>query len=187
MVSNTCPGCWRVKIIYLPATITNDQLAQTFNLSNSRITIPKKQQFATYFAWIDGFVSEEDARDFVNQWSGSSIFGTAIKCNAFGPQSNDTPVCHALSNLTISDVKTHEPKPSPSKQFGTHSGSGFNGNQNSPSSSGLRAPLMFPKTTRPPNSPQLFNQHRNQTPQHPPSNPGFLQLQGSSKLLYGSR
>jgi hypothetical protein len=94
MASNIYSDCWRVKIIGLPATISYDQLAETFNLSKSRIIIPKRQMLPTYFAWIAGFVSEKGARDFVNEWSGSSIFGTTIKCNVLGPESPKPTVQH---------------------------------------------------------------------------------------------
>jgi hypothetical protein len=102
MASNTPSSSWSVKIISLPASITINQLAETFQLSTLRIKIPETQKTTTYFAWINDFVSEKDAKDFVDQWSDSSVFGTVIKCNVQAPRNIWRPINqHPQSNPVL--------------------------------------------------------------------------------------
>jgi hypothetical protein len=188
MASNTSSGCWSVKIIHLPASITIDQLAQTFNILASRIIIPKTQKFSTYFAWINDFASEKDARDFADQWSGSSVFGTTIKCNAIEPKQDDPHLHHELSKLSVSDVKTSSDVTSSNEPFKSYRNSGFKETQNSAISPSKPVPLMTPQMTRPPNTRPPFIRHPNQTPQHPPqSRPALPKSQEPSKLLHVDR
>jgi len=72
---------YSVNVLNLPTTITIHQLAQTFQLPNSRIYLPRIQKTTSYHAWINDFNSEQDANDFVKQWSNSHIFGgRSITC-----------------------------------------------------------------------------------------------------------
>jgi hypothetical protein len=117
MASNIPSSGWSVKIISLPASITIDQLAETFQLSTARICIPKIQKTITYFAWINDFVNEKDAKDFVDQWSNSHVFDTVIKCYVQGPKSGEAYVHHTRDNVSISHVKTADTR----RPFNQHS------------------------------------------------------------------
>ncbi|CAF1003538.1 unnamed protein product [Adineta steineri] len=90
MASNTFDGIWSVKIVYLPSSVTVQELANTFNVPFSRIRIPKVQQYNTYYAFINDFNSEQVARNFADQWSGSSVLGNIIKCSAVPRKDNDS-------------------------------------------------------------------------------------------------
>lgn len=82
MASNESNEFWCVKITPLPTSITINELSQTFNLPSSRIKIPRGQKTATYYAWINEFDNEITAKDFTTHWSGASVFGATIKCQA---------------------------------------------------------------------------------------------------------
>jgi hypothetical protein len=71
-----------VKITYLPAGITNVQLANKFRVPLDEIYIPANQQGNTYYAWVNGFRNEEDAIEFTQRWDRGRIFSTKMKCKA---------------------------------------------------------------------------------------------------------
>ncbi|CAF3768411.1 unnamed protein product [Rotaria sp. Silwood1] len=89
MAGNTKSGRWRVKVTSLPTSITIEQLAQSLHLSSSRIYIPKGQDKATYYAWINDFDDEQDANEFVLQNSQLIISDLHIKCFAVEPKDDD--------------------------------------------------------------------------------------------------
>jgi hypothetical protein len=142
MASNIPSGDWSVKIISLPASITINQLAETFQLPLSRIYIPKIQKTTTYFAWINHFTSEKDAKDFVDQWSGSSVFGTVIKCTVKEQKDGDAHVYHTRGNISVSHVKTQQDKTADT-QFKFDSNSGLKKMQSNLSSSSTYVPLII--------------------------------------------
>ncbi|UJR07429.1 hypothetical protein I4U23_011715 [Adineta vaga] len=104
MASNVIGGFWSVKITSLAQDVTVNDLAQTFNIPPSRIRIPRVQQYTTYYAFINDFTNEQVAREFAYQWSGSSVFGKRIKCDALPPKDNDFP--DVLPDLTTLDLST---------------------------------------------------------------------------------
>lgn len=175
-------GYWSVKIVPLPASITNDQLARTFNLPTSRINIPKVQRNATYIAWINGFIDEEDAKDFANQWTGASVLNTTIRCNAVAPKNDDKHVQHATSNLPKHGVKPHQERTASDKQFDSHSSSTFKENSSIFSSSNTPVSLMNLDTTGLHTERMSSNQHQNQTPQQVKPNPVLRPPQTPGKL-----
>ncbi len=107
MASNTYDGCYGVKIILLPASITIDKLSETFNIPPARIKIPREQKYATYYAFINGFDSKKAAQDFIDQWSGPSVFGTTIKCNLIEPKNDNSNIQETSSYVPESGVKAH--------------------------------------------------------------------------------
>lgn len=112
MISNTSVDYWSVQITYLPVSITEDQLAQTFRISKGRIKIPANQKFNTYFAaWINDFNTEREAKNFVDQWSGASIFGTNMKCIALKPDSDNINVPRSSGTPTYPQPKPLIPQP----------------------------------------------------------------------------
>ena len=88
MASNKPEGFWSVKIIALPNTITACELSEALNISIKRVRIPTGQLSETYYAFVNDFASEKRAREFANQWSGSTVFGEAIQCTAIPPKTN---------------------------------------------------------------------------------------------------
>jgi hypothetical protein len=90
MASNISSGSWRVKISPIPASLTVTQLAETINLSKSRISISKVEENNIYYARINGFISEEEANKFAHQWSDAAIFGETIKCILVVPNYEQT-------------------------------------------------------------------------------------------------
>ena len=90
MASNTFSGHWRVKIRPIPEPITFAQLAKRLNLSKSRVYVPKGRNNEVRYAWINDFISKEDAKEFARQWSGASVEGVTIDCVALSPK-NDEP------------------------------------------------------------------------------------------------
>ena len=160
MASNIPYSGWSVRIISLPASITVNQLAEIFQLSTSRIYIPQIQESDTYFAWINDFVSEKAAKDFIDQWSDSFEFGTDIKCNIREPKNGEAYIHHTQDNVLVSDVKTHQDKTADT-QFEFDSSSGFNETRNNRRISNTQCP---------------FNQH-------PQSNPVLPRPQAPSKII----
>ena len=80
MASNTPTNTWRVKITPVPASIGFTQLSHRLGLPKSRIFIPKVRDNETQYAWVNDFPSEEEATQFAQQLSSSSIFDETIKC-----------------------------------------------------------------------------------------------------------
>lgn len=89
MASNTYDGCWSVKISFLPESVTINRLSEAFHIPASRLYIPKHQQSSTNVAFVNNFNSEKAANDFADQWSGSTIFGTTIRCNVTRQKNNN--------------------------------------------------------------------------------------------------
>jgi len=107
MASNISSSSWRVKISPNPASITVTQLAETINLSNSRISISKVEQNNIHYARINGFISEEEANKFAHQWSDASIFGETIKCILVVPNYDQTSdILHSSCELLQPDIET---------------------------------------------------------------------------------
>ncbi len=78
---------WCVKITYLPAGITSEQLTKKFNIAEDRISIPLNQGGSNYYGRVNGFMIEEDANKFVQRWNKARIFSATIKCKAVPTQS----------------------------------------------------------------------------------------------------
>lgn len=136
MASNMLYGGWNVRIISLPVSITKNQLAETFQIPASRISIPKTQKTITYLAWINDFASEKDAKDFVALWSNSSVFGVIIKCYVSGPKTSERYVHHQPD------------KTSYNKQLDSRSSSSFKEEPSTFSSSITPVSLMTVDTIR---------------------------------------
>jgi hypothetical protein len=176
MASNVPSSRWSVKIISLPTSITINTLAETFQLPTSRICVPKIQKTITYFAWINDFVSEKDAKDFVNQWSDSSVFDTVIKCYVQGPESDKVYVHHTRDNGSISHATTH-PDKTADTQLEFDFSNEFKETRSSCSSSNSSVPSLIFETTGPSNTRRPFNQNAE-------SNPVLPRPQRPSKFLY---
>ncbi|UJR19686.1 hypothetical protein I4U23_022820 [Adineta vaga] len=85
MTSNNSSIKWSVQISPLPSSISREKLAQELHLPQKLyISIPKNNSCA----WINNFIDEDDAKEFVRQWSGATIQGQKIKCTATS-RSND--------------------------------------------------------------------------------------------------
>jgi hypothetical protein len=80
MTSNNSSRKWSVRIDHLPASINYIKLAQELRLPKSRVYIPENFKNNTPYAWINDFANEEEANEFVHQWSGAFILGQNIKC-----------------------------------------------------------------------------------------------------------
>ncbi|CAF5156716.1 unnamed protein product, partial [Rotaria magnacalcarata] len=82
MTSNNSSGKWSVRIVPLPTSINYIRLAHELRLPQSRVFIPKLFNSNISYAWIKDFSNEDDANEFVRQWSGASIQGQIIECIA---------------------------------------------------------------------------------------------------------
>ncbi|UJR38800.1 hypothetical protein I4U23_031465 [Adineta vaga] len=85
MASNITNPKWRVKITGIPVSVTLAQLTQGLGLQPQyRVVIPKVQTYVnnTQYAWVNNFDNEQEAKEFRNRWSDSSIFGGTIQCFA---------------------------------------------------------------------------------------------------------
>ncbi|CAF3685159.1 unnamed protein product, partial [Adineta steineri] len=111
MASNNPSIKWSVRITPLPPSMDSARLYQEF-LSPRTLQISVPEAFNNNSnnrcAWISGFVNEEDANEFVRQWTGALIQGQKIKCT-MSPRPNDqadshtipkqlTPIIEPLSN-----------------------------------------------------------------------------------------
>jgi len=110
MASNTTSDGWRVKIVSIPAFITAVQLAQTLDLPKSHICLPKINNHNTHYAWIDHFISEEEANKFARHWSGSSILGETIKCIVVTPKSDERDTLHWSHESLVSNIEASSNK-----------------------------------------------------------------------------
>ncbi|CAF1002038.1 unnamed protein product [Rotaria sordida] len=88
MTLNNSSSKWSVRIDHLPTSINYIRLAQELRLPKSRIYIPKIFKNNTPYAWINDFADEEEANEFVRQWSGAFILGQHIICVVSSPRSN---------------------------------------------------------------------------------------------------
>ncbi|CAF3947268.1 unnamed protein product [Rotaria sordida] len=111
MASNISSGGWRVKMVSIPASITLSELAQKIGLPKSRIYLPKANENKTYYAWIDGFVSEEEAHNFARQWSGWSILSGIIKCVVATPRVVERDALDLPRESMVSTPETLPNKP----------------------------------------------------------------------------
>jgi hypothetical protein len=90
MTSNTFSGHWRVRITPTLEPITFVQLAERLNLPKSRACVPKGRNNEVRYAWINDFLNEKDAKEFVRQWSSALISGVTIKCVALPPKNDES-------------------------------------------------------------------------------------------------
>ena len=61
---------WRVKVIGVALSSTPDNLSDQFDVPTRRVTIPEGQSASSRsYALIDGFVSQEHASTFVEEWN----------------------------------------------------------------------------------------------------------------------
>ncbi len=191
MASNTSSGGWRVKILSIPGSITFTRLAQIVDLPTSHIYLPKKDNnHETRYAWVNNFVSEEEANKFAQQWSGSSILGETIQCLVLAPRSDERNALHLSHEPSVSDIAS-----SSNKQYETRFNREVKGRQDNSKSSIIPAPRMSFATSgsastvmnegekKPPsyNFPQSLSQ---QQQQRPTSGPAFKQGEISGKLSY---
>jgi hypothetical protein len=137
MASNISSGGWRVKITSIPASITFTQLAQIVGLPKSHIYIPKVNNDETHYAWINNFVSEEEANKFEQQWSGSSILGETIKCVVATQRNDERKAVHSSHESLVSDIT-----PSSNKQYRTGVTRGANRRQDNSKPPIPPVPLM---------------------------------------------
>ncbi|CAF5080882.1 unnamed protein product [Rotaria sp. Silwood1] len=106
MASNLPAGGWSVKIVSLPASITFFRLAKILSLPTSRIFVSKVKSNEIPYAWINGFVNEEEANTFATQWSGLSILGETIKCVAAAPRTNARDTLNSPRESLTFGIKT---------------------------------------------------------------------------------
>ncbi|CAF1379741.1 unnamed protein product [Rotaria sp. Silwood1] len=171
MASNIAHNGWRVKIVSIPTSITDVQLAQNIGLPKSRIYIPKVGKNNTRYVWINDFVNEEDANKFAQQWSGSSIFGETIKCVVAPPRNDKTDVLYSSPESLVSGTETL-----PKKQHESRFQKGTKEKRDNCGSSVTPVPLMSvihditlddaeKKSITPPPS-YRFNKNQNTWQQH---------------------
>ncbi|CAF1601026.1 unnamed protein product, partial [Adineta ricciae] len=87
MASNTPSIQLSVRLAPLPASINSVKLAQELHLPRPlHISIQKDGSCA----WINGFVYQEDADEFVRQWSGATIQGQIIECTVSSRRNEHT-------------------------------------------------------------------------------------------------
>lgn len=79
---------WCVKITCLPQGSSNEELANKFGAELNTIDIPQHQKGPNYYAWINGFSSEQHANEFVKKWSNQRIRSGTIKCKAVPTKSH---------------------------------------------------------------------------------------------------
>jgi len=111
MASNISSGDWRVKIISIPAPINIIQLSQIIGLPRSHIYLSKVNDYNTHYAWINGFVSEEEATKFARKWSGESTLGEIIGCIVAPPRSVEKEDLHSSHESLVSAIETSSNKP----------------------------------------------------------------------------
>ena len=115
MASKNSSIKWSVRIDHLPASINFIKLAQELRLPKSRVYIPKNSKNNAPYAWINDFINEEDANEFVHQWSGASILGENIKCIV---SSSRTDEINSLGLSRESLTSGIEPLPNQQHSFG---------------------------------------------------------------------
>ncbi|CAF0844608.1 unnamed protein product [Adineta steineri] len=114
MASNESFNYWSVKIMPIPADTTVTQLAQVTGLPTTRIRFPKTSNNKSDYAWINDFVSKEEADSFVLKISGSWIFGATIKCVTVPPKSDRMDkrrLSHQLKASSIQSLDNIAPQP----------------------------------------------------------------------------
>jgi hypothetical protein len=79
---------WCVKITCLPQGINNDELANKFGVYRDTIDVPRNQQGPNYYAWVNGFSSEQHANDFVKRWNNERIRSGTMKCKVLPAKSH---------------------------------------------------------------------------------------------------
>lgn len=105
MTSNDSSSKWSVRISHLPASINYIRLAQELRLPKYRVRIPKTFKNNTPYAWINDFENEEEANEFVQQWSGAFILGQKIKCIVSSPRSDQIDSLRLSQELLIADIE----------------------------------------------------------------------------------
>ena len=142
MASNIPFGNWSVRIIYLPTSITINQLANRLQIPASRICIPRIQKATTYFAWINDFISENDAQDFASQWSNSHVFGTTIKCSVKEQKNGEVYAHQTCGKVSVSQAKTQQDRTADT-QVNFNSSNGLENMQSNCSLFRASVPLMI--------------------------------------------
>ncbi len=71
---------WCIKVTCLPEGSNNDELAKKFGVDPGTIDVPRNQQGPNYYAWVNGFLSEQHANDFATKWNNQRIRSGTIKC-----------------------------------------------------------------------------------------------------------
>ncbi|CAF1228782.1 unnamed protein product [Adineta steineri] len=71
---------WCVKITCLPHGCDNDELANKFSVHPDTIDVPRTQSGPNYYAWVNGFTSEQQANEFVKRWNNEKVRTGTIKC-----------------------------------------------------------------------------------------------------------
>jgi hypothetical protein len=71
---------WCVKVTCLPEGSNNDEMAKKFGVDPDTIDVPRNQQGPNYYAWVNGFSSEQHANDFIKKWNNQRIRSGTIKC-----------------------------------------------------------------------------------------------------------
>jgi hypothetical protein len=79
---------WCVKVTCLSQGSDTDILANKFGVDRDTIDVPRNQQGPNYYAWINGFSSEQYANDFVEKWNNTRIRSGTIKCKALPTKSH---------------------------------------------------------------------------------------------------
>ena len=106
MTSNNSSGKWRVRIDHLPASINYIRLAQELRLPKFRVYIPKIFKNNTPYAWINDFANEEEANEFVLQWSGAFILGQNIRCIISSSRSDQINSLRLSQELLASGIES---------------------------------------------------------------------------------
>ena len=103
MASNNPSGYWSVKVLSIPESITQHQLAKIVGFPTSRVYVPKKSS-DRHYAWINDFIDEEEANKFANQWSGSKILDETIKCIVSERRSDKKATLHSFHGSLVSGI-----------------------------------------------------------------------------------
>ncbi|CAF1346109.1 unnamed protein product [Rotaria magnacalcarata] len=69
-----------IKIAHLPDGINSEKLAAMFNIPQHNIAIPDNQRGPNYYAWVNGFLNESSATQFVKKWNHFKIGSGKITC-----------------------------------------------------------------------------------------------------------
>ncbi|CAM4919152.1 unnamed protein product [Rotaria socialis] len=69
-----------IKVTQLPKGINSEKLAAMFMMPQHNITIPNNQEGPNYYAWVNGFLNESSATQFVEKWNHFKIGSGKITC-----------------------------------------------------------------------------------------------------------
>ncbi|CAF0858850.1 unnamed protein product [Adineta steineri] len=104
---------WSVRITSFLPSMDSTKLAQEFRLPRTlRVSIPRTfNNNNNPCAWINGFINEEDANEFVRQWSGASIQGQKIKCTVSSRPNDQTSRTQFESRIEPCDSRPSSTEP----------------------------------------------------------------------------